>query len=156
MEERPQASPFHLPALRQEHVSRGYLSLKNDLVRREPPPINPGDLIAGLRQLIHRLQVFLFVIVPMFLGIGLGIGSTLIPMDYIVVGIRVRVVVGIVGMMGVRIELPDPRDASSDSYGGVDLVLRLAGGFVDEDRSEGRASREFECTAAHCNVVRTI
>jgi len=61
--------PFHLPALGQEIASRGYLSPKNDPIRREPIPINPRNLVAGLRQ--FRLgSVFPLLITLIFLGRG--------------------------------------------------------------------------------------
>jgi len=53
----------------------------------------------------------------------------------------------------VRIEPPDPSDASGNPYGGVDLVHRMAGGFVDKDGSEGRVSSEPEITDTHRGVL---
>ena len=50
------------------------------------------------------------------------------------------------GMRCVRIKPLDPSDASGNPYGGVDLVHRMAGGFVDEDGSEGefRVNRRLQ------------
>ena len=56
--------------------------------------------------------------------------------------------------VGGRIQLPaNPSDALGELYGGFDLILGMAGGLVDEDRSQGRASSELECAAAHRGVV---
>ena len=57
------------------------------------------------------------------------------------------------GKLWGRIEPPDPSDASSEPYGGVDLVFGVATGFVDEGRSEGRVPSEAECAAAHHDVM---
>ena len=77
--------PFHLPALRQEIASRGYLSPKNDPIRQEPIPINPRDLVTGLGQFYLGL-VFPLAITSVFLGLGFPL------VGGIIAGIRVRVV----------------------------------------------------------------
>lgn len=67
----------------------------------------------------------------------------------IVGGIERRLFVQDEGRLWGQVELPDPGDASDHPDGGVDLVFRVAGGFVDEGRSEGRVPSELECTDTH-------
>jgi len=131
--------PPHPPGLGQEMVPSGYPSPKYNLMRREPFPINPRYLITSPRQfylrLIPDLPVFLPLIGDIIAGIGVGV---LVPMK---------------GRLCGWIELTDPGDAPGDLSGGVDLVPGLASRFVDEGRSEGRVSREPECTTVHCGLV---
>jgi len=138
--------PFHLPGLGQELASVGYPSLEDDPIRREPIPINPRYLITGLRQFRFCLVFFLFVL-PTLLGL-------LIPrIGDIIAGVRIVVFVLMDGRLCGWMELPDPGDASDHLYGGVNLVLCMACGFVDEGRPEGRVSNELERARAHCGMA---
>ena len=133
--------PSQPPRLGQELAPSGYLSPENDPIRREPTPVNPCYLIACLWQLRDRLASPLLLV---FLGLllmfaligdviaGIGVGAAVIGVD-----VLVPMVVRVSG----RIQLPDPSDASGELYGGVDLVLGIAGGLVNENSSQGK-SRE--------------
>ena len=90
--------------------------------------IDPRDLVTGLRQFCLGL------VFPLVTLILLGLGSPLL--GSIIVGIRARVV-PIEGMLHGRVQLPDPRDPPGGPPWSVYLILGVAGGFVDEGRSEG-------------------
>ena len=137
--------PFHLPTFRQEIGPEVLLPSKDDPIRREPLPIDPRDLIAGLSQFRSRI----LLTTPFITSTPRGPASPLFHIGDIISGIGVCVVVLTEGMRCVRIKPLDPSDASGNPYGGVDLVHRMAGGFVDEDGSEGRVSSEPEIADTH-------
>ena len=136
---------FHLPGLGHELVPSDYSSPKY-VMRREPFPVNPRHLITDLWK--FRLRLISHRLLPIFLTLLLpSIGD-------IIAGIRVGVLVRVEGRLcRWWIKLTDPGDTPGDLSWGVDLVPGLAGRFVDEGRSEGRVSRELECTTAHCGLV---
>ena len=51
------------------------------------------------------------------------------------------------------VELPDPCDTSDEPSWGLDLVLGVAGGFVDKYRLEGGISGKTKRAAAHGGVL---
>ena len=104
--------------------------------------MDPRYLITSLTQLRPPL-VFL----------GLGLFLTFPHVGDVIAGTRLGVPVPVVKRMCGWMQFPDPGDASGDLYGCVDLVLGIAGGLVDEDRSQGRIARESECAAAHGGTV---
>jgi len=152
--------PFHLPALGQEFGPKVCPPPKNDLIRREPLPIDPCNLIASLRRFRPSLSlvtlIFLWLFLPIpFIGDIIAALFLFVPfISDILAGVRVGVVVvPMEGRLYGRIELPDPGSASDNPQGGVDLVLGIAGGLVDEGGSKGGVSSEPECTATHRGVV---
>jgi len=144
-------SPFRLPAIGRELGPKVYPPSKDDSVRRETFPINPCNLITSLRW--FRPCPYL---IPPLLDVVLAVPGFLpLPLltSDITAGMRV-IVVPMEGKLCGRAELPDAAasDGSGDRYGGVDLVLGMASGFVDEGGSKGGVSREPECTATHHGI----
>ena len=155
--------PFHLPALGQEFGPKLCPPPKNDLIRREPLPIDPCNLIASLGRfrlslsLVTLIFLRLFLLIP-FIGDIIAALFLFLPfISDILVGVRVGiVVVPMEGRLYWRIELPDPGGASDNPQRGVDLVLGIAGGLVDEGGSKGGVPSEPECTATHRSMVGRI
>lgn len=99
--------------------------------------MNPANLVVGLRQV--RLE-YPTPLEP----------SLLLPfVGGVVIAIRARFLTQNKGRLRRQIDLPDPGGVLHERYRGFDLVFGVAGGFVDEDRSEGRVPSELECTGTH-------
>ena len=145
--------PFHLPSLGQKLPASGYVSPENDPIRREALPVDPRYLVVGLSQSWPPSVSLLLLVFFISLALRLFALRLLLHIGDIIVGIRVSVPVPMKGKLWGRVELPDPSDASSEPYGGVDLVFGMTTDFVNEGRSEGRVLSEAECTAAHRDVM---
>ena len=92
--------------------------------------MDPPYLITSLTQL-HPL------VFP-----GLGLFLTLPHVGDVIAKTRLGVPVPMVKKMWGWVQFPDPGGSLGKLYGCIDLVLGVAGGLVNEDRSHGNVSRE--------------